>query len=66
MANINVSYEDMTAAAQRLSNGMTQIDDLLSQLKGEMDQLVNGGFVTYQASKAFQGEGDSRCDRESR
>ena len=54
MANVNVTYEQMEAAAGRLSNGRTEIDNMLGQLKSLVDQLVADGYVTDSSSRSFQ------------
>jgi WXG100 family type VII secretion target len=55
MANVNVTYQDMTAAADRLVNGRQEIESMLSQLKRLVDDLVSAGYVTDSSSKQFQG-----------
>lgn len=54
MANVNVTYDEMRTAATQLRNGQQQLTDTLHQLKGLVDSLVSQGFVTDQASGAFQ------------
>ncbi len=54
MPDVNVTYEQMENAAQRLSAGQEEITSQLSQLKAMVDDLVGGGFVTDVASKAFE------------
>ncbi|ROS76739.1 WXG100 family type VII secretion target [Cellulomonas sp. PhB143] len=54
MANVNVTFDEMNSAADRLTAGQQQVTDLLHDLKAQVDNLVNGGFVTDQASGAFQ------------
>ena len=49
MANMNVTYGEMTDAANRLIAGQ---DDITAKLH-ELQNLVNGRFVTDQASGAF-------------
>ncbi|MEZ0107322.1 WXG100 family type VII secretion target [Catenulispora sp. EB89] len=53
MANINVTYGEMQQAAGQLTNFENQIEDVLKQAQAMITNLVNGGFVTDQASKAF-------------
>jgi WXG100 family type VII secretion target len=53
MPDVNVTYEQMENAAQRLSAGQEEITSQLSQLKSMIDELVSSGFVTDVASKAF-------------
>ncbi|MBV9013131.1 MAG: WXG100 family type VII secretion target [Pseudonocardiales bacterium] len=54
MANVNVTYEEMRAAGNRLQAGKNDIDSRLNQLKHQVDQLVGGGYVTDVSSKQFQ------------
>lgn len=53
MANLNVTYQEMESAALQLQNGHTDIDTQLNSMKGYIEQLVSSGFVTDQASVAF-------------
>ena len=53
MANINVTYHEMSDAAGQLTSGEHQISSDLDRLQALITNLVNGGFVTDQASKAF-------------
>jgi WXG100 family type VII secretion target len=53
MANINVTYEEMRTAANQLKAGQSEIEGTLEKLKGLVDDLVNGGYVTDKSSKAF-------------
>jgi len=53
MANLNVSYDEMDAAATRLTNGRDQLNDQLTQLRTFIQNLVSSGFVTDQASVTF-------------
>lgn len=54
MANINVSFQDLQDAAGKLTNGQQELTTKLNELKSYIDTLVSGGFVTDQASGAFQ------------
>ncbi|BDZ41245.1 hypothetical protein GCM10025865_05440 [Paraoerskovia sediminicola] len=54
MANMNVTYDEMTSAADRLAAGQQDLTDMLEQLKAQVNDLVSSGFVTDQASGAFQ------------
>jgi WXG100 family type VII secretion target len=53
MANVNVTYQQMDDAGNKLSSAQTEIDDQLTALKSLVDQLVNDGYVTDSSSKAF-------------
>lgn len=59
MANLNVSYQDMHNEAQALRAGREQIDAELNTLKGRINNLVSGGFVTDAASGAFNSSYES-------
>ena len=52
-ANLNVSYEAMESEASALVSGKEEITQKLSALKTRIDNLVSNGFVTDQASGAF-------------
>ena len=54
MANMNVTYADMEAAAGQLRNGQADIEARLQQLKALVDSLVTGGYVTDRSSRAFE------------
>jgi WXG100 family type VII secretion target len=54
MANINVTFQELTDASGRLRTGQENITASLNELKVFIDGLVGGGFVTDQASVAFQ------------
>lgn len=53
MANMNVTYADMTQAAGRLNAGKDDIVQKLNELQSLVNNLVNSGFVTDTASGAF-------------
>ncbi len=52
-ANLNVTYEAMESEATALINGKEQITQQLQTLKSRIENLVSNGFVTDQASGAF-------------
>lgn len=52
-ANINVTYHEMADAAKQLNTGETTMKDDLNRLQSLITHLVSSGFVTDQASKAF-------------
>ncbi|MGY2003545.1 WXG100 family type VII secretion target [Blastococcus sp. SYSU DS1024] len=58
MANVNVTYQQMEDAAGRLTNGRVEIDGMLGQLKGLVDQLVAEGYVTDASSRSFSASYD--------
>ncbi len=53
MANINVTYEEMRDAATYLVTGKEEAQQTLVRLRDYIENLVNSGFVTDQASGAF-------------
>lgn len=53
MANINVSYADLEAAASDLKAGQADIEDRLSALQRKIQQLISDGYVTDKSSVAF-------------
>jgi len=53
MANVNVTYQEMSDAATRLNNGKDSINDKLAELRTFIGELVRSGFVTDQASVKF-------------
>lgn len=55
MNNVKVTYAEMQDQATKLNNGRIEIETKLTELKGQVDALVAGGFVTDNASGAFQG-----------
>ncbi|MFC5928118.1 WXG100 family type VII secretion target [Cryobacterium melibiosiphilum] len=54
MANVNVTYGEMTDAAGRLSTGKEELVSKLVELQTLVNNLVGNGFITDQASGAFQ------------
>ena len=54
MANVNVTYQDMNAAGDRLVSGRQEIEGMLTELKRLVDDLVSAGYVTDSSSKQFQ------------
>ncbi|WP_062130755.1 WXG100 family type VII secretion target [Demequina aestuarii] len=53
MANLNVTYEQMTAASDKLRAGQAEIEQNLQNLRSLVSQLVADGFTTSSASGAF-------------
>lgn len=53
MANLQVSYHDMSDAAGKLQSFEQQTQDVLKQAQSLVQNLVASGFVTDAASKAF-------------
>ena len=54
MANLNVTYDDLRAAADQLTNGQSDIDNRLAELKAYIENLGAEGYVTSASSGAFQ------------
>jgi WXG100 family type VII secretion target len=54
MANVNVTYEEMRDASNRLNGGKEDITQKLSELRTMINSLVNGGYVTDTSSKQFE------------
>jgi WXG100 family type VII secretion target len=53
MANVTVTYDDLRTQATHLRTGQASIEEQLSRLKGQIDNLVASGYVTDSSSKAF-------------
>lgn len=53
MANVNVTFQDLSAAAAKLTNGQATIEGQLADLKKFIDSLITSGFVTDKASGAL-------------
>ena len=54
MANMNVTYDELRNQANQLRTGQQTLTDTLHQLQTQVNNLVSSGFVTDQASGAFQ------------
>lgn len=54
MANLNITYAEMSDSATRMRNNKNDIDSKLTECKGIVDSLVGSGFVTDQASGKFE------------
>ncbi len=53
MANLNVTYEELTSASNTLKDGQGQIEEILTRLRGAVDTLIASGFQTDKASGQF-------------
>lgn len=51
--DFGATYSEMEGAAQRLRDGRTTIGDSLKELQGIIDDLVQDGFKTENASEAY-------------
>lgn len=54
MANVNVTYEEMRAAAGQLRGGQETLNNTLTELSGLISNLTQSGFVTDLASVTYQ------------
>ena len=54
MANLNVTYGEMTSRADQLVAGRDEINTTLQRLQSQINALVAQGFVTDRSSGAFQ------------
>ena len=53
MANLNVTYQELTGKADILVAGREEINTTLSKLQGQISALVAQGFTTDRSSGAF-------------
>jgi WXG100 family type VII secretion target len=53
MADLNVTYSDLTDSAARLRTGQQDMDQQLADLGSMISNLTSSGFVTDHASGAF-------------
>lgn len=54
MANLNVTYDEITSVASQLKSGQNSLEEQLNTLKRAVDGLIGAGFATDKASGAFQ------------
>ncbi|MCL1869461.1 MAG: WXG100 family type VII secretion target [Promicromonosporaceae bacterium] len=54
MSNMNVTYAELDNTANQLTQGQSDLEQTLSNLQHIVANLVSAGFVTDQASGAFQ------------
>ena len=54
MPNVNVTYAEMQSAARQLQAGEQATEGDLAKLKGLVDNLVAGGYVTDASSRQFE------------
>lgn len=54
MPNVNVTFEEMRAAATRLNAGRQEITEKLNELQKLVSSLVHGGYVTDTSSRQFE------------
>jgi WXG100 family type VII secretion target len=53
MANLNITYAEMSDSATRMRNNKDEIDGRLAECKSIVATLTGSGFVTDQASGRF-------------
>jgi WXG100 family type VII secretion target len=53
MANVNVTFQDMEAAASGLHTGRESVEAVLAGLQRRIEELVSTGYVTDSSSGAF-------------
>lgn len=51
--DFGATYSEMEGAAQKLRDGRQSVTDTLKELNGIIDELVQDGFKTENASEAF-------------
>jgi len=51
--NISLTYDQISQISRSLDQGRQNIDDQLTTMKQQVDELISSGFVTDQASGAF-------------
>ncbi|MGW8482230.1 WXG100 family type VII secretion target [Microbacterium sp. NPDC055903] len=51
--DFGATYSEMESAAQRLRDGRQTVTDTLKELQGIIDDLVQDGFKTQNASEAY-------------
>lgn len=54
MADTNISYAEIQQAATQLTNGQSQIDEVLATLQSAIEGLISNGFTTDTASGVFE------------
>lgn len=54
MADTNITYAEIQSAASQLTNGQSQIDEILQRLQATINNLISSGFQTDTASGVFE------------
>jgi WXG100 family type VII secretion target len=54
MSNVNVTYQEMRTAGNKLTAGQHEINGQLDGLKGEIENLLHNGYVTSNSSGKFE------------
>jgi WXG100 family type VII secretion target len=54
MPDTNITYSEIQTAANQLTNGQSQIDEVLMNLQTTIDNLISNGFTTDTASGVFE------------
>ena len=53
MANINMTYQELESQASQFDSRRQEMEGILTQLMNQVNSLTGSGFVTDQASGAF-------------
>jgi WXG100 family type VII secretion target len=53
MPNVNVTFQEMQDAANRMTHAKEEMMSKLTELRNMVNSLVNGGYVTDSSSKQF-------------
>ena len=56
MANVNVTYDELNNVASQIDQGKETLAQTLAHLQATVDNLVSAGFVTDQASVAYDSQ----------
>lgn len=56
MANVNVTYDELNSVAGQLDQGKETLAQTLAHLQSVVQGLVSSGFVTDQASGAYDSQ----------
>ncbi|QYH35709.1 WXG100 family type VII secretion target [Salinibacterium sp. M195] len=54
MANLNVTYDDLRNASQRLRTGQEELNSKLTELSGIVSDLTSNGFQAEASSAAYR------------
>lgn len=54
MPDTNITYAEIQTAASQLTNGESQINEILMSLQSTIENLISNGFTTDTASGVFE------------
>jgi WXG100 family type VII secretion target len=54
MSNVRVTYDDVNNVANQLAKAKSDLEQQLSQLLSQVQQLTESGFITDQAAPKFR------------